>query len=310
MIITVTLNPAIDKTAQLEMLEVNELNRLTNVILDAGGKGINVSKAIQELGGTSICTGFIAGTNGKWIQDELVEKGLECRFKEVPGNTRMNLKVLDKEMNLTELNETGLPISKEDIESFTEQLINMCNPGDTVVLAGSVPAGVEKNIYFDLTKLLKSKGMKVVLDADGELFDLGIEAGPSVIKPNKYELCKYFDLSKDISDEEMVEHAKKLLDKGMETIAISLGSRGAIFVRKEKVAYVKGLKIKAHSAVGAGDSMVGAISYAMEQQLNFEDFITLAVATSAGAVMTEGTKAPSIDVVKGLMEQVEIEFKD
>lgn len=111
MIITVTLNPAIDKTAQVETMVPNGLNRLSNVMLDVGGKGINVSKAIKELGGESICTGFIAGSNGKWIENQLDQLGLKYKFVNVDGNTRMNLKVLDKEMNLTELNETGQEIS-------------------------------------------------------------------------------------------------------------------------------------------------------------------------------------------------------
>lgn len=178
MIITVTLNPAIDKTAQVETMVPNGLNRLSNVMLDVGGKGINVSKAIKELGGESICTGFIAGSNGKWIENQLDQLGLKYKFVNVDGNTRMNLKVLDKEMNLTELNETGQEISQNDLSRFKEELLEMVKPDDMVVLSGSVPKGVPVTIYQELIILLKEKGVKVILDADGDLFTYGIEAGP------------------------------------------------------------------------------------------------------------------------------------
>lgn len=309
MIITVTLNPAIDKTAQVDTMVANGLNRLDQVILDVGGKGINVSKAIKELGGQSICTGFTAGNNGRWIENKLDELGLEYRFVHVDGDTRMNLKVLDKEMNLTELNEVGTEIKEEDLETFKKELLEMTFPGDMVVLSGSVPRGVPRTIYKELTTLLKEKGAKVILDADGDLFMHGIEAGPSLIKPNKYELCKYFGLSEDVSDLDLIENAQKLLYKGIDTVVISLGSKGAIFITHDEVARVPGLKIVAHSAVGAGDSMVGALAYGIEQEKELIPLIKLAVATSAGAVMTQGTKAPSLEVVEKLMNEVEINFR-
>ena len=308
MIITVTLNPAIDKTAQVDTMVCNGLNRLDHVLLDVGGKGINVSKAIQSLKGQSICTGFIAGENGQWIEKQLDNLGISYDFKKVPGNTRMNLKVLDKDMNLTELNEVGVTISKDDLEDFKKKLLASVKENDIVVLSGSAPIGVPKDIYKELIVLLKEKGALVILDADGDLFTQGIEAGPYLIKPNKYELCKYFDLSEDISDETLIENAKKLLDKGIEYVVISLGSKGAIFITKDNVARVPGLKIEAHSAVGAGDSMVGALAYAIEQKYEFIRLIKWAVATSAGAVMTKGTKAPSFPIIEKLVREVNIDM--
>lgn len=309
MIITVTLNPAIDKTAQVKTMVPNGLNRLDHVILDVGGKGINVSKAIKNLGGTSICTGFIAGSNGEWIEDKLDQLGLEYKFVHTDGNTRMNLKVLDEKMNLTELNEIGSTISHKSLQELKNELLQMTFPGDIVVLSGSVPQGVPKTIYKELITLLKEKGAKVILDADGELFVEGIESGPYLIKPNKYELCQYFGLSEDVSDLELIDQAQKLLYKGIEVVVISLGSKGAIFITHDEVARVPGLDIIAHSAVGAGDSMVGALAYGIEQNYELIPLIKLAVATSAGAVMTEGTKAPEYAIVEKLIKEVEINFR-
>lgn len=309
MIITVTLNPAIDKTAQVTKMVCNGLNRLDNVMLDVGGKGINVSKTIKELKGESICTGFVAGDNGVWIEKKLDELGLKYDFKHVEGNTRMNLKVLDEDMNLTELNEIGTEIKSDDLLAMKKQLLEMTLPGDIVVLSGSVPKGVPQDIYKELTQLLKDKGAKVILDAEGDLFTAGIEAGPHLIKPNKYELCKYFELSEDVNDVELIDHAKKLLYKGIEMVVISLGADGAIFITHNEVARVKGLKITPHSSVGAGDSMVGALAYGIDHDFELVRLIKWAVATSAGAVMTKGTKAPHISVIEKLVNEVSIEFK-
>lgn len=309
MIITVTLNPAIDKTAEVKTMIPNGLNRLDHVILDVGGKGINVSKAIKNLGGQSVCTGFTAGSNGEWIEDKLDQLGLEYKFVHTDGNTRMNLKVLDEKMNLTELNEIGTTISAESLQELKTELLKMTFSGDIVVLSGSVPQGVPKTIYKELITLLKEKGAKVILDADGELFTEGIESGPYLIKPNKYELCKYFGLSEDVSDLELIDQAKKLLYKGIEVVVISLGSKGAIFITHDEIARVPGLNIIAHSAVGAGDSMVGALAYGIEQDYELIPLIKLAVATSAGAVMTEGTKAPEYAIVEKLIKEVEINFR-
>ena len=172
-----------------------------------------------------------------------------------------------------------------------------------------MPSGVPVTIYQELITMIKAKGAKVILDADGDLFTQGIKASPTLIKPNKYELCKYFGISEEVNDVELVSHAKKLLYKGIETVVISLGSRGAIFITNEETAYVKGLNIIAHSAVGAGDSMVGALAYGISEDLELIPLIKLAVATSAGAVMTKGTKAPSRSVVEMLMKEVEIDFR-
>lgn len=307
MIITVTMNPAIDKTALIKKFTVGGLNRLTNPISDMGGKGINVSKAIKALGGESLCTGFIAGENGQWIIQQLENMNIQHDFIKVEGNTRVNLKILDESMTLTELNEVGQKISKEDLELLIHKLNKLTQKDDIVILAGSVPLGIKHDIYAKMINDLKKKEVKVILDADGDLFKEGIEACPFLIKPNKYELCQYFNLNQNCSNDELIEKAKTLLTKGIQVIVISLGSKGAIFLTNHQTIFVKGINVKAHSAVGAGDSMVGAIAYGLSQNFDLDPLIRLAVATSAGAVMSEGTKPPTRDVVDSLVSLVKIE---
>jgi 1-phosphofructokinase len=309
MIITVTLNPAIDKTAQVDTFVTGGLNRLENVIVDVGGKGINVSKAIKALGGTSLVTGFIAGSNGEWIEKEVANKGLQSNFETIAGNTRINLKVLDKDMNLTELNEAGAPVQKEDIEHITEKIVSLVQPGDIVVLSGSVPPNTPKDIYASLIKEIKEKLAKVILDADGDLFAQGIEAGPNIIKPNTHEICKYFNLPEDTHEVEVISKAKTLLYKGISLIALSMGSKGAVFITADETIVAPGLKIRANSSVGAGDSMVGALAYGLDTDMELIPLIKMAVATSAGAVMTEGTNPPTKEVIDMLIKEVTLECK-
>lgn len=227
---------------------------------------------------------------------------------EVAGNTRVNLKVLNKDMDLTELNEEGPYIDEVALHALVDKIVKHASKDDYVVLSGSVPGSVPKDIYAKLIKQLKQNKIKVILDADGDLFAHAIEEVPNVIKPNKYELCKYYEISEDCKNDEIVKLGKALLDKGVQLITISMGKEGALFIDSEHTAIVKGLKVDAHSSVGAGDAMVAAIAYGLEQELSFEELVKLAVATSAGAVMTKGTQPASKEQVRELMKEVEINY--
>lgn len=160
MIVTVTMNPAIDKTIDVEHLERGGLNRIQHVELDAGGKGINVSKTIHELGGKSIVTGFVAGNTGKIIQNVMKEWNIESDFIEVAGETRTNTKVFEKTGELTELNEPGPVIGEDDLKALLEKLEGYAKEDTLFVLAGSVPQGVEKDIYKRIIEMVHKKGAK------------------------------------------------------------------------------------------------------------------------------------------------------
>lgn len=304
MIITVTFNPAIDKTAEVDTLHVGGLNRLRNVMQDAGGKGVNVSKTIKALGGETIATGFLAGSTGEYIQTTLDALGITSDFVWVDGRTRTNLKVLDKDMELTELNEAGPIITETEIERLKEKLLSLVDEQALVVLSGNVSAGVRKDIYKDIITAVKAKGGRVVLDADGELFAEGIQAKPLVIKPNKYELATYFNVPQDCENSEIIRLAKTLLNEECQLVVVSMGKEGSIFISDAGVYQAEALHIEAHSSVGAGDAMVAAIAYGITQQLPMEELIALAVACSAGAVMTKGTSPAEKAVVDALQEKV------
>ncbi len=307
MIVTVTMNPAIDKTVDIDALERGGLNRIHHVELDAGGKGINVSKTIHELGGKSVAVGFIAGSSGKIIRSVMDEWKIENDFIEVSGETRTNTKVFERTGELTELNEPGPVVEEKDVRALYDKLESYASENTLFVLAGSVPQGVNKDIYRKIIELVHKKGAKVLLDADGELFTSALEAGPDIIKPNKVELEQYAGMDYIASEQELLTVAERLMKKGIATIAVSMGKSGAMFLQEGYKVKCPGLKVKAHSTVGAGDAMVAALSYAWSEGLSPEDTVRMCMAVSAGAVTTIGTKPPSREVVDSLLEQVAVE---
>ena len=307
MIVTVTMNPAIDKTVEIERLRHGGLNRIQKVEYDAGGKGINVSKTIRELGGKSVAMGFLAGNSGKTIANVLGEKGIENDFVWVEGETRTNTKVYEKDGTLTELNEPGPAVTEAAVEKLLEKLEEYAGKDTLFVLSGSIPDGVPKDIYARITRRVHEKGSRVLVDADGELFRIALEARPDMIKPNRVELEELFGLAADACDEELWKAARSLQNQGIETIAVSMGKEGAMFFIGEYQAKCPALSVKIHSTVGAGDAMVAALAYAWEQKNVKEEMVRMCMAVSAGAVMTVGTKPPSAELVETLKKQVEIE---
>nr|WP_296955725.1 1-phosphofructokinase [uncultured Mediterraneibacter sp.] len=307
MIITVTMNPAIDKTVEIEELHICGLNRIQKVEYDAGGKGINVSKTIHELGGESIAMGFLGGNSGKTIENVLTERGIQHDFIWVDGETRTNTKVFEKNGAVTELNEPGPAIGEKEIAELIDRICERTDKDTLVVLAGSIPAGVDKNVYATITERVHEKGGQVLMDADGELFRNALKASPDIIKPNRAELEEYAEVDYRMSQDELKDMAEKFIKDGIHTVAVSMGMGGALILKGDYAAKCPALSVNAHSTVGAGDAMVAALAYSWDKGLGEEEMVRLCIATSAGAVTTVGTKPPTREVVDELMPKVEIE---
>jgi len=308
MIKTITLNPAVDKTIEINNFRVGNVNRVSSVRLDAGGKGINVSKVIKNLGGESRAMGILSGKSGEFIKGYLDEIEISNDFIFTKGETRTNIKVVDLINHTnTDINEAGPEASTKDLKDLSDKIFSNVSNEDIIILSGSVPSNVDKNIYANWITNAKEKGAKTILDADGELLKNGILAGPYLIKPNIDELEGMFN-RKIVGTLETVEIAKKLLGYGIIIVAVSLGSEGAVFVSKECSIYARGLKVDVKSTVGAGDSMVAALAFSLQSGLSFEETVKLAVACSAANVMTSGTEASDIKTIIELKKQVEFEY--
>lgn len=309
MIITVTLNPAVDKTVEINDFAINSVNRVSTVQLDAGGKGINVSKVILSLVGKSKAIGFLGGRAGNFIKSYLDEMGIENDFIVVKGETRTNLKIVDPLQHTnTDINEMGPEITTEDINQMDHYISQSVDEKSVIVFSGSVPPNVSQDIYQKWIYQAKEKGAKTILDADGELMRMGIEAGPYLIKPNIHELERLL-ARKITSIEEAIECSRNIMGKyGIGIVAVSMGEKGALFLNKEATIFAKGITVDVKSTVGAGDSMVAALAYAIDEGYAFEKAVTLAVAAGTANVMTYGTESSSLEVILELEKKVQCEY--
>lgn len=304
MIYTVTLNPALDKTVEIPGMALDTVNRITEMRTDPGGKGINVSKVIAKLGGESCAAGILGGGSGKMLEKLLEGEPFATRFRFVEGQTRTNLKIIDRERHTnTDINEPGLTVTDADLDALLRELLAELRPGDIVVLAGSLPKGAPQDTYRSWTAACKKAGARVFLDADGALLAEGIKAAPYLIKPNDDELSRLAGRKLE-TIEELTAEGQKLLERGIERVVISLGGRGALYLRKGSTIYAEGLRVPVGSTVGAGDSVVAALAYAEAQGLSEEEAVRLSTAAGAANVMCSGTQAAEREAVEALLPKV------
>lgn len=305
MIYTVTLNPALDKTVEIPSLTVDAVNRITSMGTDPGGKGINVSKVIQKLGGASVAAGILGGDTGRAILSALTEMGLTTLFHFVEGETRTNMKIIDPDNHTnTDINEPGVTVSEEILEKLLEELLAKVTKEDIVVISGSMPKGSPKDTYYTWTKAFREKGAKVILDADGDLLKAGLKASPYLIKPNNHELGALTGRALE-TPEEIAETAAELMKEyGIGKVVVSMGGDGAVYVTKDKTIYAEGLKVPVGSTVGAGDSVVAALAVSEEEGKTLEETVRLSTAVGAANVMCSGTQAAEYEVVETLLPKV------
>lgn len=306
-VITVTLNPAIDKTVLVEKLIVGGLNRaIQNSEIDPGGKGINVAKVLHEFNNDVIASGFIAGQQGNRLMQKLNHLGIENKFLEVQGETRTNLKIVDQSINqTTELNELGFHVTEKDLVNFNSALNSLLSNASFLVLGGSYPQGVPYNIYYQYIKLAKAYGVKVILDAEGDAMKEGIKATPYAIKPNLFELEGIVG-RKLATIDEIVQSGLLLIKQGIKIVVVSLGKEGSIVMDDSLVYRVKPFEVKANSTVGAGDSMVAAIVYSILQNKSLEDLARWASSAGSITASKSGTKVCTLTEVKGALDRVQL----
>lgn len=306
MILTVTMNPAIDKTIKIDNFTEGEVNRVMDIRIDAGGKGINVSKVIKKLNGETKVLGFIAGKSGDTIIEYLDKFNIDHDLIRTEGETRTNIKIVDEKKGIiTDVNEKGEKIKERELKSLIEKVEGSIKTGDIMVLAGSVPKGIEKDIYKELINIGHKRGAKTFLDADGELLIEGIKAKPYLIKPNIHELEKAYQI-KFQNRKEIIEAAKRIIESGVKNVFISMGGDGSLFINAERQIYIEALKVDVKNTVGAGDSLVASMAYALEKKYSLEKTLKLSTAVAALSVMTEGTGPQNLDKLKELEEQVKL----
>jgi len=307
MIATVTLNPSLDKTVTVEGLVVDEANRWTSLRRDPGGKGINVSRVLHELGNETIAYGFIGGIDGQILEHLLGEQGVPHDFTPINGQIRSNFIITNlKTRRQTRIDAPGPHISRNELENLMDKITHIEPKPDFLVLAGSVPPGVPDDIYRQLIEEAKKHGVKTVLDSDDEWLKEGIKAKPNVIKPNVHETEEL--LGEKLRDEAAIIQAlRTLVTQGIEVVAISRGKDGLIVANGGKILKVIPPQVEIRSTVGAGDSAVAGLVLKLSQGDGIEEACRLAVAAGTAATLTPGTELCRRQDVERLLPQVKVE---
>lgn len=301
-IYTVTFNPSLDYIVSVKDFRPGMTNRTSSELMLAGGKGINVSIVLGNLGIKSTALGFIAGFTGDEIVRRLHNSGINSEFIKInDGISRINIKL--KSIDGTEINGQGPHIDSSHIEQLMNRLRRL-ESGDILVLAGSIPAGISDNIYKDIMDMLKDKGVQIVVDATSRLLTNVLEYKPFFIKPNQHELGDIFNVTLN-TQEEVIPYALELKKMGAVNVCVSMGGKGAILVADDGNVY----KAKApdgilKNSVGAGDSLVAGFLSGWIEKKDYEYAFRKGVATGSASAFSE--RLATNGEVNGLIGKVTI----
>jgi 1-phosphofructokinase family hexose kinase len=306
MIVTVTLNPTLDKTLSVPQLRPGEVHRARFIRQDLGGKGINVSRALQALGIPSRPTGFLAGTTGHAMRSGLLAAGYEPAFIDVPGETRQNLTLLDEAAGVyTKINEPGPTVSDTDLAALRHQIDDMAAQGDLWAFCGSLPPGAPAYLYADLVQQVQSHGALAFLDTSEEALRHGLAGAPYGIKPNSEEAAQALGRPV-VSDDEHIAAARGLQVPGIRLVALTRGVRGLVLAMDDEIVIAQPPPVAARSPIGAGDATLAGLLWAISDQADARETARRAVACGTAAAMQEGTGVGNRSLVKELLGKVQL----
>jgi 1-phosphofructokinase family hexose kinase len=306
MIYTVTLNPTLDITYVLERISFGEPVKALDVLKNPGGKGINVSRALRSMGIDSVATTIVGGYMGEEVLDLLQKEGLILQVVKIDNETRTNVVVYGRrdEKELV-IRAAGPAVKDTETEKITSFIFNVAKSPELLVLSGSLPPSVKKDIYASLINEAKTRDIKVVLDSDGRPFRFGVEAGPYLIKPNLVEL--QYLAGRELRDDAAIrEYCGSLMEKGIEIIVVSLGRDGAIMITREGT-WKGTVPVIAENTVGAGDSMVAGLLTGIVQSKPFEEMFRMGLACGASAVMNPGPGLCEPETYKEVYPKIEVQ---
>jgi 6-phosphofructokinase 2 len=288
-IITITVNPALDKSTHFKGLVAEQKIRCSAPRFDAGGGGINVSKAISRLGGNSLAVFTSGGPLGKMLEELIAKESIAFQAVPIQTWTRESFVAVDDNTNSQyRFGFTGGEITAEEEQAVLNAVINL--KSKFVVASGSLNEGLSSDFYQKIAQIAKRSGAKLIVDTSGEALEKVLETGAYLIKPNVGELAKLIGVER-LEMEEVNEAAKKIISKGgAEIVVVSLGPQGAVLVTKDNYEYVPAPNVAKKSTVGAGDSMVGGMVWALSQNKSLKEVIRWGVACGSAATMNEGTQ--------------------
>ena len=311
MIVTVTLNPAIDQTVELDALVEGDTNRVAAIRWDVGGKGINVARVLKELGYEPLACGFAPGDMGRMIEDSLLDAGIGCEFMFVPGETRTNITILDRSSHVhTVLAAAGPMVTDHAITQLRSRIARRLRPriASWLVLAGSIPPGTDAGLYVDLLGIAADRGAKTALDADGDIVAQVLAGGaaPNLLKLNDHEASRLLGAPIEGADAAL-DAARMLRSWGVDHVVITRGAEGCVAATSEGDFRVPAPFVEVNSAVGAGDAFLAGLLFALVRDHGWVEALGTATAAGAATCLAPGTALCRVAETRRLETRVRVE---
>ncbi len=305
MIYTLTLNPAVDRELTVPAIEFDTVLRASEWRVDFGGKGFNVSRMLRSLEAASTALGFVGGRSGELLRDGLESLGIQTDFVWVAGETRTNVSIVSQaDGRYIKANEPGPTISADDQEKLLAQIRRLSRAGDWWVLAGSLPPGVPATFYADIIAILHEAEAKAILDTSGAALKEGCQARPFLAKPNDVEAGQLTGLPVQ-NRTQIAAAAQAVQAAGVSNVVISLGKAGAMLADGQQTTIVASPAIKEANPIGAGDSMVGGLTWGLSQGMEVAEALRWGIACGAATASMKGTAVGSRQLVETLVKQIE-----
>lgn len=306
MITCITLNAAIDQVYEVESMEIGRTNRISSIIQDAGGKGMNVAKVLQYFGANVDVGGFVGGLNGVRIRSLLKKREIASDLISIKGENRVCLTVLDKNKSEgTELLEGGPEISEAEWQTMLDWARRKSESVKWFALSGSLPKGVPATAYAELIRIMNDNGAKVILDTSGDALQNGIKAKPFAIKPNEHEIATLLGKS-IVTEEELFAVGRRFVDAGIEHVCFTLAGEGAIFVNKSGCFKADAPQIDIVNTVGSGDAFVGGLLYGLSHNEVFSAAYKRAIACGTVNAMYNAIGFIDLEQVDAFIKQIKI----
>ncbi|HLA08331.1 MAG TPA: 1-phosphofructokinase [Anaerolineales bacterium] len=307
MIYTLTLNPAVDRELTIPAMEFDSVLRASESRVDFGGKGFNVSRLLQGMGASSTAVGFLGGRAGELLQDGLQSLGIGTDFVWVSEETRTNVSIVTQSHDhYIKVNEKGPPVDEAKQKELLDKIDSLAKRGDWWVLAGSLPPGVDNDFYAQVVNVLNKHEAQAILDTSGESLKIGCAEKPYLVKPNAEEAHILTGLPME-TPSEIAAAAEEIRRIGAQNVVVSMGKAGALLHTSKGSWLTQSPKIEEKNPIGAGDSMVGGLVWALTQGIPLKEALGWGVASGAATASLSGTEVGSRLLIEELFSRVQYE---
>ncbi len=305
MIVTLTLNPAIDRNITVDRLAFEDRAYILDKYESPGGRGINAACVVHSFGGDALAILTAGGDTGRRLQEHLSHSGFSTVVVPIANEIRTNLTITDRHGLTVNLNEAGPHVSKAEIRQIEQVIGKNLEHASWFIVAGSIPPGVDSDFYAKLISLAKRRKVKTLLDADGDALREGIEAGPTVVSPNQQEAERLLNRAL-LTRSHFLDAAGRIRDMGAEVVVLKLGSRGAVGAFPGRMIEALPPRIEAVSPIGAGDALAAAFAWALARQLSYEEALRWAVATGTASARLPGMRFATLDQTREIYARVDM----